>query len=484
MSKIHSVLGRQNKPAMESFDETGVEGGDVTVVTDDLPTREIVLEKIDQLDDGVYIPEINHDEVSNEPVTSTVEKYEAVGQVLEDSLQSGGVSMEAALLLNTFSAQLGVPVRARVSNESYGTQGIYESRVALESIKDVLRDWWNQLKNWLAGARKKLGDWLVHAFAGADALKSNAEALKETATNAQPASGDFEFSKRAQLLINGQFPNVAQEMTRFGAFAEAALIETLENSYENTQNIAGILGGFTLSGERSVNDLVLNLADGIAHRADAFGSFLTQKVDDSVTQVLLKGAEGLNVEVLASEPFLGNAQLAASIVSVSPSGNPIETLGLFAKAIKFSKIEILDLNNENKLWSKAGDSDENESKSVPRISSADVIKLAEGAIKVAEAMIKTKSISGKKNAADSNVDRAGNAVNNLGINEEVEGGASIASSLRTIVSQVATFPNGVTTKLLMWFGSTARTALQYGKESLAGEKEEKTETEAAQAENN
>lgn len=464
MSRIASVLKRTSQPAtesvdinQESFDETPM---NIT------PEEQDVRDEID-----TALDPIDADIMGISTLTDQTNQYQNVADVINVGLQEGGLSVEAAAIINIFAHKHGLNrVHVRVSNESAGTAPIYESKVALEGIKEFIAEWWEKLKGFLKTARQRFQAWLENAMNGAEGLQSAAEALKEKLANAQPGQGEIEFDKKSLLMIEGQFPNVGTEMVRFGNIAESVLVDALEDTYSSAENTARVLSGFKVGGEGSLNNMISVLAQVIQNPANSIAPELTETVESSVTESLLKGDDSLQVEIKASKPFLGNAQLAAAIVSVNQSENPIETLSALAKAMKFSKIEILDLTEENKIWNSHAEKTENNK--VPRLSPSDIGKIADGAESVAKALLAMRRNAGKKAQLDRDIDAAGASVNNMGINESVEGGASLASSMRTIVSSIATYPSQVTGKLVSWFGTVSKTAIAYGNACLVGEKAE------------
>lgn len=483
MSRIKSVLSRKPAPALEAedvvppsveaFDEKPIDNTPLQTTPDEQEVRDEIDTALDPVDADI---------MGVSSLTEQTNKYQAVSDVIEQSIQNGGLSVEAAHILNIFAQENGLErVRVRVSNESFTTSSLFESKVALEGIKEFIAEWWEKLKNFLKQARERFMAWLQNALNGSEALKASAEELKEAAANAQPGQGDIEFAKKSLLLIEGNFPNVGSEMARFGGIAESVLVDALEGTYSSAENVAKAVGSFRLSGEGSLNSLIQVLAAGIENPANAISNELTENVDESVTQALLKGDDSIHVEVKASKPFLGNAQLAASIVSVNQSQNPVETLVALAKAMKFSRIEILDLSEESKLWSSR--SEASEDKKVPRCSPSDAGKIADGAIAVADALMKMRQNAGKSAQLNRDVDAAGNSVNSLNINEDVESGTALANAMRTIVSSVATYPSQVTGKLVSWFGTTAKTAVDYAKASLKGNAQEDNKPQEPQAAN-
>lgn len=478
MNKIKSVLGRQNVAtestaipmppvSVESFDESAV--AELSVA--ETPEEQDVLDEID-----TALDPIDADIMGIASLTDTTNKYQAVSDVIAAELQNGmGVSMEAAALINIFAFRDNLEqVRIRVSNESQQTVSAVESRVALEGIREVLAEWWQKLQSFLKEARSRFSHWIENAFNGAEQLKSQAEQLKEEVTNSQPGSGNIEFSEKGRLLLKNEFPNVAQEMTRLGRISDMVLNKTISDTYETAENIAKAIGSFQPGGEGAFNSLLQSIAEGVRHPADAIAGELTQRLDDTVTEILLKGDETIAATVEASEPFLGNAQFVAVVVTVNPTENPVEGLKALEKAMRFSKILIVDQSIDDKMWNSRNH--QVEDKEVPRCSPTDAARIADGALAVANAMLKLKGSANQKAAIDRAVDQAGQNVANMNINENVESGGSIASALRSMVSTVASMPSGVTGKLVSFFGTTSRAALHYAKASLAGEKQEESET--------
>lgn len=472
MSKIKSVLSRAPKPALETFQPETVISPE-SFDESPLGFEDSEIDPRDEIDTAM--DPVDADIAGLYSLTDQTNKYQAVYDAIAPEIHSGkGLSVEAATILNIYSFNDGLDiVRARVSNESNTHISLEESKVALEGIKEVLREWWQKFTAFLKDARSRFSHWLDNAFNGADQLKELAERLKEEITNAQPGSGNIEFSDKGKLLIDNGWPNVANEMNRLGRIADMVLNKTIENTYENAERVASAIAQYQPGGEGSFNSLLQALSEGVAHPADAIAGELNQRLTEDVTEILLKGDDSINASVEASEPFLGNGRLVAIVVTVNPSENPVQGLVALSKAYKFSKILVVDTSAENKLWNSRNH--QVEDKEVPRCSPTDVARIADGAISVANAMLKLKGSGNLKSQIDRAVDQAGQNIANMNINENVESGGSIASALRSIVSSVASMPSGVTSNLVSFFGTTSRSALKYGKECLTSDKQEETE---------
>lgn len=475
-----------SKPAMEAEVEelttTVIKHGDDPFPTEDdpavIPDGEEIPHEVSPEEPDIMGPEI----ISEDPVTNVTQAYENVAGIVTEAFDEGGLSMEAAQILNLFSHHLDVPVMARVSTESYGTTAMFESRIALEGAKEVIAAWYAKLKEWLQTARNYIEDWAGQLVVKLSELKSKGEALKEKTNNAQPGSGNIEFPKAHLMKIDGEMVNVPQAYTALVNFAETAYVNAIDVGFENAKRVGGILGSFQLSGQQSLNQLVNDLASNANAPAEAYGHLLTNRVTDgTIFEKLLAGNEKLNAYVLSSDKFLGNAQLVAGIISVVRSENPVEDLKNFGKAIKFSELKLFDESTGNK-WSASsrGDDDQADSTSVPRISPSDAGNIADSLIKMAGILEKNKDILQKKKDADKAVDAAAQAVNNLGINEQVESGEAIASALRGLVSSMSAQVQSPTITVTMWLVQMSNAVGQYASLSLAGEAQPETQTAGAQ----
>lgn len=485
MTLRRSILTR-SKPAMEAEVEelttTVIKHGDDPFPTEDdpavIPDGKEIPHEVSPEEPDIMGPEI----ISEDPVTHITQAYENVAGIVTEAFDEGGLSMEAAQILNLFSYHLNVPVVARVSVESYGTTALYESRVALEDAKAMIAAWWAKLKEWLQSARDHIEDWAGQLVVKLSELKSKGEALKEKSNNAQPGSGNIDFPKAHLLKIDGQQVNVPQAYAALVNFAETAYVNAIDVGFENAKRVGGILGNFQLSGEQSLNQLVHDLAVGANTPAEAYGHLLTNRVTSgTIFEKLLAGNESLNAYVLSSEKFLGNAQLVAGIISVARGENPVEDLKNFGKAIKLSELKLFDESTGNK-WAggSRGDNDQEDSTSVPRISPSDAGNIADSLIKMAGVLEKNKEILQKKKTADQAIDVAGQAVNNLGINEQVENGEAIASALRGLVSSMSAQVQSPTIMVTMWLVQMSNAVGQYANLSLAGEAQPETQTADAQ----
>lgn len=429
--------------------------------------QEAVIDKINQAETDIgYFPQVN-EEIYVDTITPTINEFEEAREVVEVSLENAGLSSDATKLLNIFTASRGYPTKAKISVESVGTIARYESRVALESISDVIRDWWRKMVQWLNTARKDFTAWITNVFSAAEALKSSAASLKERAASATPGSGDIEFKKKGELLINGQFPDVGNEMGRLANFAQATLVDSIEDSYVSASNLATTISKFTLSGENSLNELATSIAEAISSQGDEFSNLLTRKIDPSPVEQVLGGFKGLDVTVTGSEPFFGDVEVIYTHGKPTADDSAGKLKGL-ANAIEFSHIRLFIGGEEPSFWS-SNKSKKVDDKNVQRCDTATAIKIAESAITIADAITRGKQLSGKISSFNNYIDAAGKSVSNLNINEEVEGGKEIANSLRSIVSSLSTYPTKVSRELYSYFGKTTKTALAYATASLAGE---------------
>lgn len=476
MSLRKDILARA-KPAMESEVEELV----TTVIKhedDPIPTEDNPME----MPDGDFLPhevkavdpDIMGDEiVSEDPVTKIADVYTNVGRIVEESFDEGGLGMEAAQILNLFSHYHGVPVKASVSNESYGTTAIFESRVALEGVKEVLAQWWATMQEWLKKARAQIEEWAGQLMVKLTDLKGKGEALKEKANNAQPGSGEIEYPRKHLLTIGGQVPNVASAFNDLVKFAETAYQGVIEVGFDNATRVGGILSTFQLSGEGALANLVQKLQTEANVPAEAYGHLLVNRQNSgSIFEKLLAGNSNLNAYVLTSNPFLGNSILSAGIITVNRTDNPVEDLKNFGIAVKLSEIKILVSDTGDKWSAGAGSRDDDnasDDKKMPRLSPNDVGNIADSLVSLGSALEKSKDLLQKKKSADNIIDQAGNAVNNLGINEQVEGGAAIASALRGLVSSMAAQVQSPAMAVTMWLLTIANAVGQYATLSLAGD---------------
>lgn len=476
MSLRKAILARA-KPALESEVEELV----TTVIKhedDPIPTEDNPME----MPDGDFLshevsavePDIMGEEIiSDDPVTNIADVYTDVGRIVEESFDEGGLGMEAAQILNLFSYWHNVPVKASVSTESYGTTGLYESRVALEGIKEVLAQWWVTMKEWLKKARDQITEWAGQLVVKLTDLKGKGEALKEKANNAQPGSGEIEYPRKHLLMIGGQVPNVVSAFTELVKFAETAYQGVIELGFDNATRVGSILSTFQLSGENSLTNLVQKLQTEANVPAEAYGHLLVNRqTSGSIFEKLLAGNSGLNAYVLTSNPFLGNSVLSAGIITVNRTDNPVEDLKNFGTAVKLSEVKIL-LSDTGDKWSAGAGSRSEEGagddKKMPRLSPSDVGNIADNLVRLGDALGRSKDLLQKKKSADAIIDQAGNAVNNLGINEQVQNGAAIAAALRGLVSSMAAQVQSPTMAVTMWLLTMANAVGQYATLSLAGE---------------
>lgn len=150
-----------------------------------------------------------------------------VQQVLDDSQEAGGITVEAVSLLAILGNQIGVDLTANVATESYGTAGRSQqaTRLAMEAVSDRMRGWWQALKRWLKKVWKKAKDWWNKTFSSAASVKASAEAMKKRAqgsSNKTIKNENVGFSGAAMLVNKDGKLNPADLKAGMAALAQSA----------------------------------------------------------------------------------------------------------------------------------------------------------------------------------------------------------------------------------------------------------------------
>lgn len=135
-----------------------------------------------------------------------LDTYPQVTELLEDSLDNGGISNEAMQLLNIFTKRDGIPVNSNVSLESYNHTARTQTRVALEGIKDNIKGWAEDFIAWLKKTAQALIEWVQQQFSRVDKLLAVADELASADLSAGVATGEVTGGFLNRIKVDGAVP--------------------------------------------------------------------------------------------------------------------------------------------------------------------------------------------------------------------------------------------------------------------------------------
>lgn len=153
----------------------------------------------------------DHDEAEGQVLEEAMDTYPQVTAILEESLDNGGISNEAMQLLNIFTKRDGIPVNSNVSLESYNHTARTQTRVALEGLKENMKEWLGQFIEWLKKTAQQLVDWVTAQFSRVDRLLESADKLEKADLSAASTGGTVTGTFLNRVKVDGGFNNWTSE---------------------------------------------------------------------------------------------------------------------------------------------------------------------------------------------------------------------------------------------------------------------------------
>lgn len=476
MKSIKSILARStvsneaeiNYSCTEIIDHSNDEApktSDIIEVPEGTELPHEVYSVTDDLDPRAYL---DGEEII-EPALEPIDTYIDVSGVVEETLQEGGLSLEAAQLLNLFNQFNGIKTPIKISMESTGTTALYETKVALEGIKEFIAEWWARFKEWLEEAKKKLEEWAADIMVKITNLKEKGENLINAVTHATPGDGNVKVLKKNLLSINGSVSNVPESLGVIANFAESQYTKVITAGFDTANSLSNALSGTEITSEEDVNTLIQKLANGLKMPWESYSEVLTQSIDNAeVTEFILKGNKDLQARTFSSPKLLGDALIIGTEFALSPKGDGITVLKNLSEALKYSKVEILfDDGGEIQKWSPSVGKEENsEDDELPRLSPNDVRSIGESLVKLGTALERNKDVMSQKRSADQHLYQAGQMIDGMTISEELADGKSVASSLRSIIASTASLIQSPVMKVTMYLIYVGQAAAEYASKSI------------------
>ncbi|UQT03150.1 hypothetical protein TOTORO_02870 [Serratia phage vB_SmaS-Totoro] len=375
--------------------------------------------------------ELETEEPTYEVLSDAVQTYPEVVAVLDNALENGGVSVEAAALLNIFTQRDGIPADMNVATESYGGYARSQTRIAIESIKDSLRQWWNDLRAWMKEQRERFAAWLKSLFDTTTALRKSAESILQKAEA-------IETDSDATIDVNG-----AVWLTKDNAFSKdlpadvRELTDLINRTYLPLATLdmaaCGKAGDVIaqLKGDESVETVALELARSFEQSDSAVRSKLTEPgSEDGFRQsrvqlggYVLRGQVGDN----SKEPSLSDMSKGDCLV--------------------FTKV-----------------TEEVDVKEVKALSRTDIMDVARAVIGLLDAIEETKKLDGPCKAASGKIDAAGEHLAKMGEGDEVAN--ELQTGLRQVVLALEKETVAPFSKSIKYFSAVARAALAVAGKSL------------------
>lgn len=162
------------------------------------------------------------------------EEVQEVQEVVQEAYHKGGLSKEALhLLTKTMSGIVGKRYAAQAvpAHESYERYDKREvTRVALEGIKETLKQFWGAIKGQVTKFWNTTKQWWIKTFDGSKKIISRAKALDERANNLSgtPTEKNFEMSGTGFIQVNYTLKNPKDNIDAF-----AGLYKLLEVTHKS-----------------------------------------------------------------------------------------------------------------------------------------------------------------------------------------------------------------------------------------------------------
>lgn len=377
-------------------------------------------------DDGDLVIEdfITGTEDEESILTEALDTYPQVVDVLEKSLDGKGVSVEAMMILNIFMKRDGNPLQSDVSLENYNFTSRTQTRLAVESIQEDMKVWFERIIAFIKDKMAKGKEFIRSAFSRTDILIRKAEALKGLDQGKTPngsVSGEF----LSQLTTGGKVD---------GNFAKAF------NEFKNKSTGMIDTVGFVIDASNEIHKAVRqNVLDKVMNGEDYSGNGGTREVLSSLyekySNVLKRGPFDVD-----GEGFKYTANLlGGNVFTVIVTGHEWAKEPAFRVATESSEV-----------------------KEAPALSVADINAVAESAIEILK-KIKNSSladdISKTESALLPDLDRLLKLSNNVeGTGENVK---QEITALRAYFQNTVSFLNAFSSSTVSLSIRTVNAALNY-----------------------
>lgn len=380
---------------------------------------------------------IETDIVEQEPtyeiLSEAVQTYPEVVAVLDNALANGGISVEAAALLNIFTQRDGIPAGMNVATESYGGYARSQTRIALESIKESLRQWWADLVKWAKEQRDRLAAWLKSLFDASTAMRKEAEAIiKDAEGLTTDATGDIEVKDPSALVKDGAIStDIARDVTELAQLIGRVYVPLGNACMEGCGKAATVIAD--LKGDEEKGAVATEIARAFESADAAFRSKLnepgaTDGFRQSKVQIgerVLRGKVGdHNSDVTLSDFATGDECLAFVPVTEETPAD------LTVKALKLG----------------------------------DAVDTAKAVLALLDAIEETKKMEAPCKTAADKVDAAGEHLVKLA--EEDSTNSELVSELRSVVMSLQKEMSTPFSRSMKYFAAVARAALSAARQSL------------------
>lgn len=205
----------------------------------------------------------DEDQVADKLEAEQEQVEDLAGEVEETIAQEGALDATAARILRTaFSNIVGKRYAAKSlpATESFeGTRaaGREATQIALESIKETLKKFWDAIKAQFKKVYQKVKDWMVKTFSAAKKLKERAEKIQKRAgeTTGTIEEKSFSFGQTKTIAVEGKYndPTVlTSSLTKLRNTIKSTITELkkddVDQEIQNTVN--ALKAAFTAKGSQ------------------------------------------------------------------------------------------------------------------------------------------------------------------------------------------------------------------------------------------
>lgn len=312
----------------------------------DLNVSDVLSEAVD------LYQEVSEVRSQNENIEAGLETAEEIGTSLE-TVKTEGLSPSSTRILNlTAKRILGVDVLPQFSIKMEDGANDIQTSLVLESVKQMIKDFWQALKNSFNAIWSKLKSWYIAISSASESLVKKANKLKTRADqmSGSPTERNFEFRGFGSIAINNKLNSI---VLRNG-------IKTIQSVLDQSLNVKTTkeVESFIEAAEDSIDSFVKNSTTSTPDTSWAarFSDIYKPKVGVKTTEVNDKDIQEQvnydpeNADYQMTEALPGNKAIVfSSVKEASTAPFWQKTALIFAKIVSMTKRELPESVNAEVL---------------------------------------------------------------------------------------------------------------------------------------